>query len=128
VSDGSFDTSLGGVVDAVLVTLTLPPVAAPEIPAPTTDRLQLACSPNPFRGVTEIRYSLPVASAVAITVHEVAGRLVRTLAANEQTVAGPHRISWDGRDDTGLLAAGGVYFVRVKTTEREEAEHVVLLR
>ena len=50
---------------------------------------------------------------VSLKVFDVAGRLVRTLVDGRRT-AGAHSERWDGRDESGLNAASGVYFARMK--------------
>lgn len=69
--------------------------------------------PNPFNPTTSIRYSLPTAGAVDLTVFSQSGRLVRTLASGTET-AGTHTTVWDGRDNAGRDVASGVYFYRLE--------------
>lgn len=70
--------------------------------------------PNPFRDGSTLHYELEMAGRVTITVHDVAGRSVKTLARNVWREAGIHVATWDGRDDAGRLVAPGVYFERVQ--------------
>ena len=122
-----WDSTLSGTNDAVVLMLDLPTVDAPERPI-RRDGLKLVCSPNPFRDGTSIRYALPTAASVRITVHDAAGRLVRVLRAPQTTAAGAQRLTWDGRDRSGAPVAAGVYFVRLKTADHIASEPVVLLR
>ncbi|MCA9751256.1 MAG: M28 family peptidase [Gemmatimonadetes bacterium] len=70
--------------------------------------------PNPFRGETEIRWSVPTDRArVRLDVYDVAGRRVRALL-DDRLAAGPHAMSWDGRNDDGHRVAAGVYFLRMR--------------
>ena len=55
--------------------------------------------PNPFGPRTTIGFDLPRAECVDLRIHDIGGRLVRTLAAGERMGAGPHEQPWDGRDD-----------------------------
>ncbi|MCC6963892.1 MAG: T9SS type A sorting domain-containing protein [candidate division Zixibacteria bacterium] len=71
-------------------------------------------SPNPFNPDTKIAYSLPKASAVSVRIYNVMGQAVRTLVDGAQT-AGYHEVIWNGRDESGNLAASGVYFYRFET-------------
>jgi alkaline phosphatase len=50
---------------------------------------------------------------VTISVWDVAGRRVRSLAARSPLAAGPHSLAWDGRDESGTPVAPGVYLARV---------------
>jgi len=68
--------------------------------------------PNPFRASTQVRFTLPERSHVELTVLDVAGREVATLA-NGAWDAGSHGVSWSGRTNSGMSASRGVYFVRL---------------
>ncbi len=46
----------------------------------------------------------------------------------ERAAAGRGTVRWDGRDDAGRAAAGGVYFWKVTTPEREATARMVLVR
>ena len=88
----------------------------------------LGNAPNPFGASTAIRYVLQsgTTSNVKLTVHDAAGRIVRTLVDGE-LAGGVHTTRWDGRDASGARAAGGVYFYRLQTNERAESGRMVLL-
>lgn len=62
--------------------------------------------PNPFNPTT-IRYGLPQAAEVELTVYNVAGQPVQTLVAEHQR-AGWYAVEWDA---SGLAA--GLYFYRL---------------
>jgi Zn-dependent metalloprotease len=84
-------------------------VGDPETPAV----LSLSpAAPNPFRAATRMRYTLPVAGRVTLSVYDLEGRSIRNLVTGEQT-AGPHSSVWDGRDQTGRPVASGPYFLRL---------------
>ena len=68
--------------------------------------------PNPFHDATTIAYTLDHAAPVDLAVYDVQGRRVRTLT-NALRQPGEHTVRWDGRDDDGARAAGGVYFLRL---------------
>lgn len=57
--------------------------------------------PNPFTPQTGVAFDLPASAAVTLRIHDVGGRLVRTLAGGETLAAGHHEQPWDGRDDAG---------------------------
>jgi hypothetical protein len=71
--------------------------------------------PNPFNPSTRIEFTLPSAARVTLRVYDVAGRLVRTLAAGEAFGAGPNSIAWNGATESGRPAASGVYFYWIET-------------
>jgi parallel beta-helix repeat protein len=78
--------------------------------------------PNPFNASTVIRYSLPSASDVTISIYDILGRRVETLVQGEQP-AGYHRIVWDASD-----LSSGIYFYRIKTGNYSRTNKMILLR
>ena len=97
----------------------------PAPPAPSADRL-LPVQPNPFRASAEVAFELARSGQAQLTVHDVTGRLVRTLTG-ERLPAGRHRVVWDGRDDGGREAPAGVYLLRL-TGSGVATRKAVLLR
>lgn len=87
--------------------------AAPE-PAVLASTLQLSSSPNPFRGISTLRFSLPRRAAASLGVYDLRGRLVRELLPARELEAGPHMAVWDGRDRYGNPAPAGVYFYELR--------------
>ena len=78
-------------------------------PEPRTETFALANNhPNPFNPTTMIRYVLPQAADVELTVYNALGQPVRTLVAAHQR-AGRYAVEWDA---TGLAA--GMYFYRLQ--------------
>lgn len=103
--------------------------AAPELLPAGGERIVLAPNrPNPFRDATEIRFQLGAPERVALTVHDAAGRLVRTLVPGETLPAGWHGRAWDGRDDSGRVAASGVYFYRLDADGEHATRKLIRLR
>jgi FlgD Ig-like domain len=108
--------------------LYVPPGAtsAPADPRPAGVP-ELALAPNPFRGSCAITFELPRPGAVRLQVHDVTGRLVRTL--EEGTLAaGPHSRTWDGTGVFERPVAAGVYFLRLATEEGTRTIRVVRAR
>jgi hypothetical protein len=69
-------------------------------------------APNPFNPVTTIWFDLPRAGTATLTVHDLRGRLVRTLWQGP-LASGRHLQAWDGLDGRGGAAPSGVYLVRL---------------
>ena len=93
--------------------------AAVMVPDPATavdansDGAAPACGlrgnyPNPFNPATTIRFELPRAGHARLSVHDAAGRLVRTLV-DGRLAAGTHEVPWRAE---GL--ASGIYLSRLK--------------
>jgi len=83
--------------------------------------------PNPFRGGTTIRFSLPQPAQAEVSIYNIRGQRVRTLARTAYTT-GEHTLYWDGADDHGQPCAGGVYCFRVQTGSRSLAGKMLLLK
>jgi hypothetical protein len=87
----------------------------------------LAAHPNPVRGTANIVYAVPTASDVSLNVYDVTGRQVRALASGRQE-AGYHAAQFDGRDDSGKLLPGGVYFYRLQANGQSKTQKLTLSR
>ncbi|MBZ0268625.1 T9SS type A sorting domain-containing protein, partial [bacterium] len=96
---------------------------SPEVAAAQSLRMEIP-RPNPFRERSEIRYYVPSAGRVRISVHDVAGRLVRALDDRVEQ-AGPSAITWDRRDDGGAKVAAGVYLVRLEAAGRRLSSKLI---
>jgi aminopeptidase N len=82
--------------------------------------------PNPFRTRTQIRYYLPEAGEVRVRIHDVAGRVVRTLADGWE-MPGSRALWWDRRGEDGRRVAPGVYWVSLEARRGRLSEKVVVL-
>ncbi len=87
--------------------------------------LSLTAYPNPFNPQTTIAWELPAEGPVRVEIHDLAGKLVRSLWSGTSP-AGAGRATWDGRDDTGNQTGSGLYFARV-TTLSESLTHKISL-
>jgi hypothetical protein len=86
--------------------------------------------PNPFTGSTDLSFSLsPRASAgaVRLTMVDVAGRQVRTLADGRMN-PGAQLLRWNGADDLGRALPSGIYFSKLQTAEGTQTQKVILTR
>ncbi|MEO1479960.1 MAG: T9SS type A sorting domain-containing protein, partial [Bacteroidota bacterium] len=88
---------------------------------PTTMALATAY-PNPFRGSTQIEYSVPQAGPVSLMVYDVTGRVVATLVDEVQT-ASNYRVGFDA---SGLAA--GVYVYQLRTQEGLVSQRLTVIR
>jgi beta-glucanase (GH16 family) len=86
------------------------------------------CHPNPFNPATTISYDLPEPAVVRLTIHDLAGRLVRTLVAGAVVGEGRHEVVWNGRDDAGQIMAAGVYFYRLDAAGFSETKRMTLVK
>jgi len=83
--------------------------------------------PNPFNPITKIEFSLPRGGHVSLKVYNVRGELVRTLV-DENRIAGPHVIEWDGSNDRGHSVASGVYFYETRTAGKSTVNKMALVK
>ena len=92
----------------------------------------LANYPNPFNPETWIPYQLANASDVQITIYNVKGVVVRTLALGYQSAGyytGRTRAAyWNGRNSVGENVASGVYFYRLQADETSLMRKMVILK
>ncbi len=83
--------------------------------------------PNPFNPTTRIRYDLPQKGEVSILVYNTRGENVKTLL-NRSQPAGSYSVVWDGRNDSGLLTAAGLYLIRVRAGQQTKTIKVVYVK
>jgi hypothetical protein len=106
--------------------LVYDPNAKPFANTPKSFRL-FQNYPNPFNPETRIRYDLPQAGNVTLSVYNVLGQRVRVLVDEFQD-AGRKSVTWDGRDDRGEEAASGIYFYKIKAEDFQMTMKMVLLK
>jgi hypothetical protein len=68
--------------------------------------------PNPFNPATTINYDLVENADVKLNVYNILGEEVRTLINDEES-SGRKSVTWDGRDNAGLLVGSGIYIYRI---------------
>jgi hypothetical protein len=78
--------------------------------------------PNPFNPTTTLSFALPAPSWVSLTIYDITGRLVATVA-NGHYETGSYRIPFDG---SGL--ASGIYFYRLKAGAFTDTKKLVLMK
>lgn len=83
--------------------------------------------PNPFTPSTTVGFELHEAGNVELTIYDVSGRPVRTLL-REYRPAGVYEAQWNGFTDTGISAATGVYFYRLKTVSLTATKKMVKIK
>jgi len=84
-------------------------------------------APNPFGGATSIRYAIPRATPVRLSVYSATGALVRTLQ-DGVLKPGYYSATWNGRDGSGRLLPSGIYLYRFKAGNYSATGKVLLSR
>jgi trehalose utilization protein len=103
-----------------------PGLGVEEGPAPLPRLVRMAAVlPNPGTNRVQVSYTLPAPSQVRLSVYDLAGQLVRTLAVGVQP-AGEQTVTWNRLDDVGRKVAAGVYFVRLEADESVQTRKLVL--
>ena len=75
----------------------------------------------------QIRYDLGRDSNMRLEIYDARGRRVRSLEQGARG-RGTYVVQWNGRDDSGALAARGVYFISLNTERQLFSRKVVLAR
>lgn len=94
---------------------------APELPQ--TARL-LGNYPNPFNNRTVIRFELPEAAEISLTLHDTQGRRISRVDSG-QYPAGTHQLTLD---TTRLGLTSGVYLLRLTTGQTTDTLQITLLK
>ena len=92
----------------------------------------LANYPNPFNPETWIPYRLAEDALVTLTIYDLSGRVVRTLAVGHRIAAAyesrSKAIYWDGRNPLGEQVASGVYFYHLSAGDYSATRRMVILK
>lgn len=109
-------------------------------PGPAPIRVTLRAGPSPYQigapsaGSVHIRFTaadgLPHPGAAAnVRVFDLKGRLIRTLTASPNALAGAQfEATWDVRSDSGGKVAAGLYFLQSEILGHKETFKLVLLK
>ncbi len=88
--------------------------------------------PNPFNPETWIPYQLSKPTEVTISIHNIAGQLVRTLDLGLQPVGSYMTPStaayWDGKNAVGEHVSSGIYFYTLQTADFTATRRMVILK
>ncbi len=92
------------------------------------------CYPNPFnpnQQTLTIQYYLENDAEVTIAIYNIVGEMVRSWempAAGQYAQKGMNRINWDGRNNSDIKTASGVYIVFLNCGGAKKTFKVVLLK
>jgi len=87
----------------------------------------LPCYPNPFDPRTMLSFAMPGAGKAKVSIYDARGHCIARLL-DETLSAGPHRVEWSGRDDSGRRLSSGTYFCRLVTAWGTETRKMTLIR
>jgi len=83
--------------------------------------------PNPFNVSTDIRFDVPKDSEIKVTIYNLLGNRVRTLA-DGFFKAGNLDFVWNAQTDDGLSVSTGLYIVRVQAGHKFFTMKMVLIK
>ncbi|MDM7917283.1 MAG: FlgD immunoglobulin-like domain containing protein [Candidatus Eisenbacteria bacterium] len=128
------DEGAGSVVEAALDEFLVFVDYALDAPEPTAggvSSLRFAfppAHPNPSAGATEVSFEIPAAAPVTVRIHDVSGKLVRSLSDGASFSAGQNVLSWDGKDGSGRDLPSGVYYAKLVTRGFQASRPIILTR
>jgi hypothetical protein len=89
--------------------------------------------PNPFGSARngELSTNIPVfverAAEISVSIHDLNGRLVKTLFQG-LSAAGTHDETWNGTDEDGLAVNTGIYLVRILAGKNSASRRIAVVR
>jgi hypothetical protein len=99
-------------------------------PAAAAAALRFATYPNPAVERIVLRFTPHAGAAgparIRLEIFDVSGRLVRRLADGRYS-AGPHELTWDGRDTDGSRVPAGLYLCRLQDGDQTNVRRLELV-
>lgn len=87
---------------------------------------QLSNYPNPFNPTTTIEFSIQNNSKVNLSIFNIKGQKIKTLAKTEY-IKGSHSIIWNGDDESGKVISSGIYYYKLNVNGKTEVVKKCLL-
>jgi hypothetical protein len=87
----------------------------------------LSSYPNPFNQATNIKFKISQQALVRLTIFNMRGEVIKCLI-DETIPAGSYQISWDGRDNNGLIFPSGIYIVQVRSAKVNLNSRILLMK
>ncbi|MFO8145671.1 MAG: FlgD immunoglobulin-like domain containing protein [Candidatus Syntrophosphaera sp.] len=119
----------GGEVMFMELQITFPygGVANDDNGIPSVSRMLHQNYPNPFNPETTISFDMPASGPANLSVYNVKGQLVKTLA-NGNLDFGRQSFVWDGTDNSGQAVTSGLYFYRLNANGNVETNKMMLMK
>ncbi len=83
--------------------------------------------PNPFNPATKIGFFIKNTGMVSIEIFDIAGRQIKTFDIGSKS-PGMYEVTWDGRTDKGIAAAGGIYFCKLRSAGMTDIKKMILMK
>ena len=85
--------------------------------------------PNPFKGITYLKFDVPVKTRAMLNVYSMQGRLIRHIVKPDSFMKpGFYRVAWDGKDDAGRPMASGPYVYRFSAPGFAKAKVMIVMK
>ena len=87
--------------------------------------------PNPFNPNIEhtfIRYLLQESKLVTIVIYDHTEQVVRRLVTDALELPGEHVDAWDGRDESGIMVANGVYYAVIQLDGERRVVQIAVVK
>jgi hypothetical protein len=132
----AFDTGIGQMGENYDIAESNHELVGPVSVGPDEPEAQtrlLGVYPNPMRvgsgtsSAASIFFMLKESSRVDVAIYNIRGQQVRSLSSSTLD-AGRHLLSWDGRDASGALCAGGLYFYQLKSADYSEVRKFLVIK
>jgi len=92
----------------------------------TSENCFITNHPNPFNPSTTIEFSIQNDAEVELTIYNIKGQKIITLASNQFT-KGTHSIIWNGDDESNKPVSSGVYLYKLNVNSKIESVKKCLL-
>ncbi len=103
-----------------------PWVSVDDPTIPPTPSISMKAYPNPFKVFTNIRVNLDKAQSASITIYNIKGQKVKTIALDPHK-SGEQHTYWDGRDADNRQCSSGIYLMNLQVNGRNVSSKKVTL-
>lgn len=110
-------------LDDVMLTAVIPGAADDDAAALPDNMRLLEPYPNPFNSTAQIPFELSTPGRVEISIHNLLGQRVATIASAQEFSAGRHQLAWDATE-----ATSGLYFVKLTSGDKVQTRKLLLVR
>ncbi|MDG2367457.1 MAG: T9SS type A sorting domain-containing protein, partial [Candidatus Marinimicrobia bacterium] len=83
--------------------------------------------PNPFNPQTQIRFEMPYAGKVDLSIYNLLGVKIKTLYSGQKPT-GVYTFKWDGKNESSQLVSGGVYIYKLQSAKGMQMRKMILLK
>ncbi|MFI5252614.1 MAG: multiheme c-type cytochrome [Bacteroidota bacterium] len=83
--------------------------------------------PNPFNPTTEVKYQMPQAGHIRITIFNTLGVEITKLVDQDQA-PGYYTARWNGKDQSGMTVSSGIYLYRMEAGSFSTVKKMILMK